>query len=500
MHISTYDHSFRTYTLTLSSWFLLSLLLLLLRVLFLALFRRWRDTTSPGDAINIESWFTSAITDNEHGMSQWRKDKWILSGLEWTDEIQQIAEVDDVSERVALQTALYAKKTSLAVGETTLVSAASFNDDLVTAVNGKTIGGRIRNGKTPLEETVQSEVKVSLTLDQATKQGYWPVTKQIIEQIRTELMGYEGLRTEEEKKTSHLLISGHSQGGGRAQLHRMYLQKKYEEKPPVVTFAATGPACFSRNLDGPGRTELLNDVDPTLFYKDVTDYEHFFDPWGTGIGPDVGTSCSFGRPKMPGFGVGDVTKNELREMKKTRAYKYCSKIVGISAPRLMEALALNKQPLKNEFAACRFFTHTQISIMTYLSNDDDLLEDGTTNGGCVKYNPDSMVCPTQSMFIAGLGIGIFVLVMVLVMCLLCLPFVLWYKGRCCFSYRKAEKGHDIFDGPNVEMQSNPLPRGKGSPSDFPNFKPEDIKVHTDKKSGRQYTHNKKSGEVKWLPK
>jgi hypothetical protein len=223
------------------------------------------------------------------------------------------------------------------------------------------------------------KVKVSLTVhvEQATKQGYWPVTKQIIEQIRTELMGFEGIRTEE------------------AQLHRMYLQKKYEEKPVQL---------FSR-------TELLDDVDPTLFYKYLTVYEHFLDPWGTGIGPDVdvdvGTSCSFEKPKMSGFSVGDILKNELREMKKARAYKYCSKIVGISAPRLMEALALGKQSLKNEFAACRSFT--------YLSNDDDLLEDGTTNGGCVKYNPDSMVCPTQSMFIAGLGIGIFVLVMVLVM-------------------------------------------------------------------------------------
>jgi hypothetical protein len=39
-----------------------------------------------------------------------------------------------------------------------------------------------------------------------------------------------------------LLLSGHSQGGGRAALASMYLEKTHSVKVPTVTFAATGGA------------------------------------------------------------------------------------------------------------------------------------------------------------------------------------------------------------------------------------------------------------------
>ena len=313
----------------------------------------WRDTVSAGDAINIESWFTSAFADEKHGMTKWMKDGWLGAGLEFDDEMTKRSKASSTKQKALLQTALYGKKVT-----------GDFAEDLVTAVNGKKIGGKIRNGVAG--RTVESTQTITLTKDEATKQGYWPVTKQIIEALRSD-MG---------DTSAALLISGHSQGGGRAQLHRMYLEKKYQETPPVVSFAAVGPACFSRNLDGRGRTDMLDDVDPTKFYDDVTDYQHFFDPWGSSLGPDVGTTCHFGKPN-----------NDVEELKKTRAYKYCQKIQGTKGPILFEALATGVQPLKNDFATCRFFTHTQISIINYLGNDNDLLLDGTTAGGCTKYDP-----------------------------------------------------------------------------------------------------------------
>merc|ERR1711920_1052856 len=107
----------------------------------------------------------------------------------------------------------------------------------------------------------------------------------------------------------------------------MYLENKYNETPPVMTFAAVGAACFPRDLDGPGRTDLLEDVDPFKFYTDVTDFEHYLDPWGGALGPDIGTTCKFGKPK-----------NSVDEMKKTPAYKYCKKIQGYHGSKLITAI------------------------------------------------------------------------------------------------------------------------------------------------------------------
>jgi hypothetical protein len=130
----------------------------------------------------------------------------------------------------------------------------NFEQRLVETVNGQKLGGvgRVMN----------------LTEAEASKQGYWPVTKAVIEEVRATM-----------KPGSRLLFSGFSQGGGTAQLARMYTEKLYGEKWPVITFGAVGSMCFPRELFGKGRTDLLDDVDPTVEHRFVTDYQNYLDPW-----------------------------------------------------------------------------------------------------------------------------------------------------------------------------------------------------------------------------
>jgi hypothetical protein len=339
---------------------------------------------------------------------------------------------NDLKERGILQGAFYLKKYD-----------GKFEEDLVKATNNKPIGGKVRNTLKNGVTTMESKTKIKLTEDEATKQGYWEVTKQIIETLRTEIMGGDS--------SKNLLITGHSQGGGRAQLHRMYLQKRHNEKPPVVTFGAVGPACFPRKLDGPGRTDLLDDLDPTMFYEDVTDYQHFLDPWGSALGQDVGTSCNVGK-----------ANNSVEVFKKTNAYKYCKEVIGYTGPKLIVGIYVNKkQPLKDYFSMCKFLTHTQVAIMMSLG-DDMLNEDGTT-AFCKKYEPDKLVCPAQSEFIAGMLVATFILIMVLVFlivllicCLLsrfmkCLCFSSSRCNICCFNLDKNKDGAVITETAKEEQ-------------------------------------------------
>ena len=197
---------------------------------------------------------------------------------------------------------------------------ASFEKDLFDLVNGKKVGDRA------------DAAKIDVALADIMAQGYWPVTKAVIAEVR---------RTMALTTDSRLLLSGFSQGGGRAQLARMYMEKKFSEKPVVITFGAVGAACFPRDLDGPGRTDLLDDVDPTKPYSDVYDYSHILDPWGTAFGSDIGEACYFGTHKI----------------KSTAAYRWCEKIYGYSGSTLVYAEGLAATPwslqLKDDFFGCR---------------------------------------------------------------------------------------------------------------------------------------------------
>ena len=79
-----------------------------------------------------------------------------------------------------------------------------------------------------------------------------------------------------------MVLTGHSQGGTRAQLASMYLQKEYGIQVPTVSFAATGAACMARQLfDTSGN--LLQDVNPFAAHDQIVEYVRPLDPWGNSM-------------------------------------------------------------------------------------------------------------------------------------------------------------------------------------------------------------------------
>ena len=194
-------------------------------------------------------------------------------------------------------------------------------------------------------------------------------------------------------------------------------ETKHQEKWPVVTFGAVGAACFPRNLDGKGRTDLLDDVDPYHHYENMTDYQNVFDPWGAALGKDIGDSCQIG----------------TIDVEKTRAYKYCKEISGYTGPKLVAGgMALGEQPLGDQFARCRYFAHALQGIMAVLQDDEELLADGSTAGGCVTFEDwgeEDERCPVQSSGLAAAIIALIVILASLFMFIVC--GTICRCGKCC---------------------------------------------------------------------
>lgn len=253
---------------------------------------------------------------------------------------------------------------------------------------------------------------MALTADEAKKQGYWPVTKAITDAVYQSLNG------------GRLLLAGYSQGGARAQLARMYLEKKYSFKPPVVTFAAVGTQCFPRKLydGGSGRTNFLDDVDPTKAYGNVTDYTHPLDPYGSNLGPDIGTTCYLGSS----------------DIQTSAAKKYCGRVYGNSAPAIYYDANVVGGPLKSDFRICKYYTHSLMAIQGELNNSTKLFADGTTDGGCIANalipndGSPADTCPqaefTNEEMAALAGIIVLILLFVGFVCTCCFKLVI---PKCC---------------------------------------------------------------------
>ena len=228
---------------------------------------------------------------------------WIAANLSWTPEMVKRSETKVDLHKAYLGIGMYVRGSFLLTtltgkrGSSNVATGDAFEVSLKDKVNGKTIG--------------TTNTTARLTVAEAYLRGYWPITKQVIDAVRVDLAGLSTSSI----TSNRLLFSGYSQGGARAQLARMYTEQQYNEKWPSVTSGAVGAACFPRDLRGFGRADLLGDVDPTKFYEDVTDYEHYLDPWGASLGQDIGTTCKYGK-------IG---------LLQSRAYKYCSKIWGYPA-------------------------------------------------------------------------------------------------------------------------------------------------------------------------
>jgi len=302
----------------------------------------FRATTTDGDFQNVYNMVTHPIIDTKSTLSGTKmlERNWKRAGLEWgKDQIDREKEPDWYYQVVM---PLYSK-----------ILQRGFGEELSDAVDGQQVGG-------------DGDV-ISLTEEEAIQEGYWPVVKTTIEQIRKDLPN-EG----------RILFSGHSQGGSHAEMARMYTEKIYGETWPVVTFASTGAACFPRKLFGIGRTDYLDDVDPTKYYVNVTNYNMFLDPLGGGLGESIGDDCYLGKY--------DIENN----LQMSSQYRYCSRIYGYSFLRITADEELGFDPLRIDSKLCRFVAHQMYFIMKELERDEELNEDGSTLGGCFPYEGASL--------------------------------------------------------------------------------------------------------------
>jgi len=303
----------------------------------------FRGSYSTGDFLNLGPWLGDWILKR---MSATMQQQWTeLAGLDDLEDDVRVAEEEGVSEQLL----------EIMEGHNVL-----FNE---------TMAGIAR-------DTAQ------VNAADVEKTGYWEFTKHIVDSV------YSGLDPEME---GTLYITGHSQGGSRAALSSMYLEKKFGEKFETITFAAVGGACFSRNLTFTGG-DMLEDVNPFASHEQVTDYVHPLDIYGH-FDYDVGRRCSFGHTGI----------------KTSRAAKYCRDAFLHTGPTLMLAV-LNSTfdpQLATKFAQCRYFTHSTMDLSHELMLDDILYEDGSTDGGCVnltappKYDADE-ICPSEVTLRVGL--------------------------------------------------------------------------------------------------
>jgi hypothetical protein len=138
-------------------------------------------------------------------------------------------------------------------------------------------------------------------------------------------------------------------------------------------------------------------------------------PQGASLGLDIGESCNLGKPAL------------LQSI----AYKYCSRIWG-SPP----AVLVWSNP--NDFTVCKYFTHSITAIMGALGSDADLLDDGTTAGGCV-VNPalpkDTKACPHPSDGLYALAIAIIVGVIWIIMDAIAIAVLVCCRAFKCGIFR-----------------------------------------------------------------
>lgn len=329
----------------------------------------FRGTFSVGDYANIENWMVDYILERS---TDRMKKAWVQdAGLEWTKEMEEHSLVDDRWAKLEIRAGesyILGRNRPLKDG---LTRKKSFMEKLVNAV---------------AENATLTSAIGGLTLKEAEATGYWKLTKFVVD---------EAAKTAREHNRT-LLLTGHSQGGTRAQFASMYLYKTTGIAHPTITFAATGGACAAR-LMFDSNANLLDDVDPFVKHENMVEYVNPLDPWGNSmLGMDNGDQvCLWGKHDAQ---FAEVSQDDSVMDVNFGAYYYCSKIYGWPGPSIIAAQAglTGNEDLRYNFQRCRYFTHMAEAILFGLERN--LNEDGTTDGGCYRLavisqdDPDG-VCP-----------------------------------------------------------------------------------------------------------
>ena len=124
--------------------------------------------------------------------------------------------------------------------------------------NTASIKNHVLGGENPnklLQDAVAADAElaaggVASRMDEAEiiSRGYWELSKHLVDRVVAGLPAGQQLH-----------ISGHSQGGTRASLVAMYLQKRTGVAYPTTTFAGTGASCASRMMwNANGHVSLLD--------------------------------------------------------------------------------------------------------------------------------------------------------------------------------------------------------------------------------------------------
>jgi len=209
--------------------------------------------------------------------------------------------------------------------------------------------------------------------DEVGRTAYWEFTKAIADSVRDSVSA---------SARGPLYLTGHSQGGSRANLVSMYFEKRYNDVINTTTFGAMGGSCFARGNAGFGGSwhmDLTADVDPFIHHPQITEYVHVLDALGF-IDYDPGTQCI--------FGTSDVQSSP--------AGRWCAHMFGYSGSHLFSAGNIpGTDEIKTSFERCRYFTHVWQPLVQALSNENYLFEDGTTDGGCSPAGPISREDPQE---------------------------------------------------------------------------------------------------------
>ena len=183
------------------------------------------------------------------GMQEILESNWGKAGLTRLDAFDSRGGTDSLRYKVLLGVGFFLNGAEMTGGD--------FEGDLAAAVDGKSIGPET-NGKGG-----------TLSKGEAEDLGYFAATMQIMDAIY------------EEDSSVQLLISGYSQGGGRAQFQLECTSKTNMQRNHRLSPASGGgPRCYSRDLFDEGRTNYLEYVDPTRYYENVYDYVALFRPLG----------------------------------------------------------------------------------------------------------------------------------------------------------------------------------------------------------------------------
>eukprot|EP00756_Hemistasia_phaeocysticola_P007050 Hpha_TRINITY_DN14106_c0_g1::TRINITY_DN14106_c0_g1_i1::g.10554::m.10554 len=207
--------------------------------------------------------------------------------------------------------------------------------------------------------------KSTLSSESAFKMGTWELSKRMFEQVRSSL-----------PNGASLYLSGHSQGGGRAELLSMWQKKTHNRRVAGVTFASAGAgACTPRGMALTG-TSLLSEMDPTVHHEQLVDYVHPLDPWGNNLEEKVGTTRFISAK-------GDKTDS---------GYLRCLPLYGKNplGEILLSSTVLN---------TCLKETHNINYMIVRLSTAGIVYSNGTTIGGqTYKSTLPNSLCPSGKLF------------------------------------------------------------------------------------------------------